>query len=60
VEALVTAKVVAEQWLMSEGEIRKLARERRIPAIRIGACWRFSPSALEQWFKEQQSEPQEE
>lgn len=54
-EALLTAKVVAEQWQMSEGEIRKLARERRIPAIKIGNCWRFSPSALEKWSVEQQA-----
>jgi hypothetical protein len=47
--------MVAEHWKMSEAEIRKLARERRIPAIHIGACWRFLPSDLEKWFKEQQT-----
>jgi excisionase family DNA binding protein len=39
-------------WLQkSKPLVKKLAREGRIPAIKIGKTWRFRKSALADWIK---------
>ena len=40
-------------------QVRDLAQEGQIPALRIGGEWRFEPEALEQWLAKQRSGPQE-
>ena len=39
---------------LSAYTVRQLARERRIPAIRLGRYWRFRRSSLEQWITQQE------
>ncbi len=33
--------------------VRKMCREKRLPGIRIGVCWRFRISALDSWLETQ-------
>lgn len=38
---------------LNEQTVRRLARERRIPAFKVGAEWRFHRSVLDRWCQEQ-------
>ncbi len=42
---------------LSAYTVRQLARERRIPAIRLGRYWRFRRSSLENWITAQERAP---
>jgi excisionase family DNA binding protein len=45
---LLTTAELAEQLHMNEETVRKLAREKRIPSIRLTRTWRYDPAAVEQ------------
>ena len=41
-------------WLrMSEQAVKKLCREGKIPAVKIGKFWRFNVEELSEWVKSQ-------
>jgi excisionase family DNA binding protein len=42
---------------LSAYTVRQFARDRRIPAIRLGRFWRFRRSSLEHWIAEQERAP---
>jgi excisionase family DNA binding protein len=46
---LLTAGQVAERWQVPTGHVYRLAREGRIPAVRLGRYYRFRVDALERW-----------
>jgi excisionase family DNA binding protein len=33
----------------------EFARQKRIPAVKLGRVWRFRPSRLQQWLDEQET-----
>lgn len=35
-------------------EVRRMARDREIPAIRLGRFWRFRRSSIEAWLAERE------
>lgn len=46
---LMTAKDLAKRWQVPESQVYRLAREGRIPAVRLGRYWRFRLDLIEQW-----------
>jgi excisionase family DNA binding protein len=47
---VLTATQAAAYLQVSASTIRRLAREKRLPAARMGRRWRFQKSALDQWL----------
>lgn len=47
-----TVARAAEELSISEGHLRRLVREKRIPFCRIGTSVRFRPSELQAWLNE--------
>ncbi len=41
----------------TEGWVRLAAKEGKIPALRLGAGWRFSPEAIKGWAVGESAEP---
>ncbi len=56
---LLDAREAAVYLKLNEQTVRRLAREKQIPAFKVGGSWRFKRSSLEEWAEEQQtlSEP---
>jgi len=54
-EPLLTAEEAAIHLRIHVKTLQKLARERRVPGIRLGKYWRFHLSALDQWVRAQQN-----
>ena len=52
--AVFDVKEVAKYLGMHEGTARRLAREGKIPAYRVGGVWRFNRDQLDRWAQEQQ------
>lgn len=50
-----TSKEVAELLNISDYTIKRFAREKRIPARKIGRQWRFSKQEIEEWFKSERN-----
>lgn len=50
---LLTADDLAERWSVTVAHVYRLAREDRIPTVRIGRYFRFRPDAIEAWEAEQ-------
>src|SRR4051812_29504091 len=48
-EPLITAEEAAEHLRVHVKTVQKLAREGRVPCIRMGKYWRFRLSNLDQW-----------
>lgn len=48
---IVTIKEVATYLKINEKTIYKLAKEKRIPAFKIGGNWRFKKTAIDEWIK---------
>jgi len=46
---------VAKMLSLSEMTIYRLAKLGKLPAKKVGRCWRFSKQALEQWLAPQSS-----
>ena len=47
---ILTVREVAEYLRLSEAKVYRLAKERRLPAIRIGKSWRFRKDLLDDWL----------
>jgi excisionase family DNA binding protein len=48
-EALLDSTEAAQLLRIHPKTLQRMARNRQIPAIKIGKLWRYSPSALLQW-----------
>jgi excisionase family DNA binding protein len=48
-DRLMTAKDLADRWQVPKSQVYRLAREGRIPAVRLGRYWRFRLDLIEQW-----------
>jgi excisionase family DNA binding protein len=46
---LVTARKVAQMTGIPEATVRKMAKQCRIPVVRIGGCLRFSENVIREW-----------
>jgi excisionase family DNA binding protein len=53
-EPLLSADEAAEHLRIHVKTIQKLAREQRVPCVRMGKYWRFRLSALDRWVAAQQ------
>lgn len=51
---IMEAREVAEYLHLHLFTVHKFARERKIPAFKIGNDWRFRRSAIEEWIKKQE------
>ena len=49
---IMTVHEVAEYLRMSEAKVYRLARERRLPVVRIGKTWRFRKDLLDNWLRQ--------
>lgn len=47
----------AELLRLNDQTVRRLARDRRIPAFKVGAEWRFHRSVLDRWCQDQCAMP---
>ena len=57
-EPLLTAEEAAEHLRIHVKTLQKLAREERVPCVRMGKYWRFRLSALDHWVMTQQNQSQ--
>lgn len=55
---LLTADEAAGHLRIHVKTIQKLAREQRVPCVRMGKYWRFRLSALDLWVTAQQNQLQ--
>lgn len=55
-EPILTAEEAAYHLRIHVKTIQKLAREQRIPCVRMGKYWRFRLSALDHWVTTQQNQ----
>jgi excisionase family DNA binding protein len=49
-EELLGAKKVAEVLGETEEWVYRQAKAKKIPSIKLGKCWKFSPSQLQKWL----------
>jgi len=50
---ILTAKQLAEYLQMDEHTIYRLAKKGKIPAMKIGAEWRFKKNLIDKWIEEE-------
>jgi excisionase family DNA binding protein len=50
-EPLISPQETAKLLGIHEKTLIKLARENKIPAVRLGRLWRFRASAIEAWIQ---------
>jgi len=55
-DAVMTVQEVAEYLKLAESTVYRLARERRLPARKVGGVWRFSRKVLDEWFAQSLSD----
>lgn len=53
-DPLLDAEAAAEFLGISAYTVRQWAREREIPAVRLGRLWRFRESALAAWIEDKE------
>lgn len=53
-DQILTVKEVAEYLKVNERTIYRLATEKKIPAFRVGASWRFRREEVDSWIASQQ------
>lgn len=53
-DQILTVKEVAEYLKVNERTIYRLATEKKIPAFRVGASWRFRRKEVDSWIASQQ------
>jgi excisionase family DNA binding protein len=46
VERLWTAEDLAERWQVPTSQVYRLTREDRLPVVRVGRYYRYSPAAI--------------
>ena len=49
---LLTAEQAAELLQTDAGTLRRLARQRRVPAMKVGRQWRFDEALLREWVRD--------
>lgn len=54
VPRLLSAAQLARAWALTEGTIRRWAREGKLPAVRIGSEWRFPADRLRAMVRERE------
>jgi len=52
-EPLINAREAAEMLRCNERTVKRLADEKKIPAMRIGNRWRFLASMLDEWRRKE-------
>ena len=52
-ESFMTAEEVAEHLKLSPYTIREYAKDGKIPAVKFGRAWRFSPQAIKKWIEKE-------
>ena len=52
---LLDAEALADRWLVSKAHVYRLAREGRVPTVRIGRYFRFRLEAIERWEAENEA-----
>ena len=52
-EPLIDAQAAAKLLCTSARTVKRMAARGEIPAIRVGKCWRFRASALDEWMRGQ-------
>jgi excisionase family DNA binding protein len=55
-EPLLTAREASKLLRLHVKTLQRLAREQRVPAVRLGKYWRFRLSALDAWVVAQQNQ----
>jgi len=55
-EPLLTAEEAAEHLRIHPKTLQKLARQQKVPCVRMGKYWRFRLSALDLWVQSQQNQ----
>jgi excisionase family DNA binding protein len=48
---LLTAEEVSEKFQIKTRQVKELARQGKIPAIKVGKCWRFPEDSLKDWIE---------
>jgi len=54
---ILDARQAAQYLKINEQTIRRLARQKKIPAFRVGGVWRFNKSSLDHWAQQQHLSP---
>ncbi len=54
---IVDARHAGELLGLHEETLRRLAREQKIPAFKVGGVWRFNKTSLHQWTESQELRP---
>jgi excisionase family DNA binding protein len=49
---IMTVHEVAEYLRISDAKVYRLAREHRLPVVRIGKTWRFRKDLLDDWLSD--------
>lgn len=53
-EDFLTAEEVAQHLKLSPYTIREYAKDGKIPALKFGRTWRFSPQAIKKWIEKEE------
>ncbi len=48
---IMTVRDIAVYLRLSEAKVYKLAREGRLPALRVGRSWRFRKDLVDEWMR---------
>lgn len=50
---LLTSSEVAEWLHMDEATVRRMSRDGKLPAVKIGRCYRYRQADLDEWYSKQ-------
>jgi len=53
-DKILTAEEVCKYLRIPRSSLYKLAKEKKIPAFRVGRHWRFKKIKIEEWVERQQ------
>ncbi len=56
-DPLLDPQQAADMLGISAWQVRKMARDRQLPAIRLGKYWRFRQSSLQDWVANRERAP---
>ncbi len=51
---VLTVKQVATMLLFTPEHVRELASSGKLPAVKVGGCWRFNRQSITQWWRERE------